>query len=200
MAKKRSPTHVFYVYEDWTRELIPRCFYVGKGGFSRVKTLHRNRHHANIMQKYGIDRRVVFVTSLEHLTLDLEVELIAEHKTFVHDHDYIFGANYTRGGEGVSGAKFTWSDQRRKDASQAQQRSFQNLERQKQHSEATKKQWQDQTRKLEQSDRMKRSNPSQIGCDSDVTRLRKSLGQKRRYENILERQKTSEAVRLGKAK
>jgi hypothetical protein len=94
---------MFFVYEDWTVEPFPRCFYVGKGILNRVKNLRRNKHHMNIVKAHGIDRRVVFASSVEQLTFDVEVKLIAEHKTFVYDLDYVFGANYTRGGEGTSG-------------------------------------------------------------------------------------------------
>lgn len=53
------------------------------------------------------------------------------------------------------------------------------------------------TRKLEQSTRMKQSNPSCKGEDSDVTRLRKGKGQKRRYKDPIESQKISEATKRG---
>lgn len=98
---------MFFVYEDWTSESVPRCFYVGKGDQGRIKGLQRNNHHGNIVKAYGIDRRIVLVTSIERLALDVEVELIAEHKTFVYGPDYVFGVNYTRGGEGTSGFKPT---------------------------------------------------------------------------------------------
>lgn len=136
----------FYVYEDWTLEEIHRCFYVGKGAAGRVKELRRNRHHTNITQKYGVNRKIVFSSSIEQLTLNFEVELIAKRKTYVYGDDYTLGANYTRGGEGVSGVRFVWSDKRHEDARIAQQRSFQKPERRKQHVEATKKQWNDAKR------------------------------------------------------
>lgn len=192
MTKKRKKIQEFYVYEDWTLEPSPRCFYVGKGDASRVKTLKRNRHHTNITQKYGIRREIVFISSIERATIDREIELIAEHRTFVYNVNYIFGANYIKGEEDVSGARSEWSDQRRKDASQAQIISFQKKERHIQYAEATSKQWQDQARREKQSERMKHSNPRWIGMDTAITRARKSAGQKRRQEN--ERQLAREIV------
>jgi hypothetical protein len=197
VTKKRKKMQEFYVYEDWTLELSPRCFYVGKGDIARVKTLRRNRHHTNIAQKYGVRREIMLITSIETMALEREVELIAERKTFVYG-DYVFGANYTRGGEGVSGARFEWSNQRREDARQAQLRSFQKPERLAQHVAATTKQWQDQARRQEQSERMKRSNPSRIGGDTVITRSRKSAGQKRRQEN--ERQMARQIIEQARAR
>lgn len=107
MSQTTTPGETFFVYEDWTLESIPRCFYVGKGDRGRIKSLQRNKHHQNIIKKYGIDRRIVLATTIEQLALDTEIELIAEHKTFVHGTDYVFGANYTRGGEGTSGFRPT---------------------------------------------------------------------------------------------
>ena len=97
--------NTYFVYEDWTTESTPRCFYVGKGDRGRVKILQRNNHHKNIVKSLGIERKIVFATSVERLALDVEIELIAEHKTFVNSFDYVFGANYTKGGEGTSGFK-----------------------------------------------------------------------------------------------
>lgn len=94
---------MFFVYEDWTLEDAPRCFYVGKGEKRRVKCKRRNRHHANITKMYGLDRRIVLSTRVETDALDAEIRLIAERKTCVYAQDYIFGANYTFGGEGTSG-------------------------------------------------------------------------------------------------
>lgn len=107
MSQTTTTGETFFVYEDWTLEQIPRCFYVGKGDRGRIRNFQRNKHHQNIIKKHGIDRRVVLVTTVEQLALDTEIELIAEHKTFVHGADYVFGANYTRGGEGTSGFRPT---------------------------------------------------------------------------------------------
>jgi len=93
----------FFVYEDWTLESQPRCFYVGKGKRNRVSGRKRNKHHTNIMNKHGLDRRVVMgpVTNIE--ACRLERSLIAERRTYVHAINYVFGANYTEGGEGRIG-------------------------------------------------------------------------------------------------
>ncbi len=96
---------MFYVYEDWTLEEQPRCFYVGKGTHSRVCQTRRNKFHTNIKQKYGMSRKVVFSTSDEEEAKNTEIRLIAERKTYVLDGGW--GANFTRGGEGSSGYKHT---------------------------------------------------------------------------------------------
>jgi hypothetical protein len=97
---------IYHVYIDWTCEERPRPFYVGKGSPSRVKQLFcRNRLHESIVKKHGLRREVVITTSVEHVAFDEEVRLIAELRTFVHGEGYVFGANFTLGGDGASGAK-----------------------------------------------------------------------------------------------
>lgn len=186
---------VYYVYEDWTTETSPRCFYVGKGLKSRINDIRRNKHHVHIVQKYGLQRKVVLTTLDEYVAFNHEKQLIVEHKTFVRDPDCVFGANYTQGGEGTSGTKFEWSTKRRYDASQAQKRAFQRQERRIQHAEATKKQWLDGARKLKQIERLRQNNPSHTHPDTDETRKRKSDGQKQRFKLLTERQRMSELTR-----
>lgn len=96
----------FKVYVDWTTEETPRPFYVGKGTERRLRIVTRNKLHSAIMTKYGFDRRVVFETDEEKNALDRECELIKEHNTYVYGSGW--GANFTLGGEGISGAKRPW--------------------------------------------------------------------------------------------
>jgi hypothetical protein len=93
----------FKVYIDYTTEQIPRPFYVGKGHHRRVKLFSRNKLHTAISNKYGFDRRVVFETDDEQEAFVKEIELIAEHNTYVYSGGW--GANFTRGGEGKSETK-----------------------------------------------------------------------------------------------
>ena len=97
-----------FVYEDWTRELKPRCFYVGMGLKKRVDLLIRNKHHTNIASKYGIDRKVVLGPVSRKEAAQHEVRLIAQRKTYVFGENFEFGANYTKGGErGTSGYRLS---------------------------------------------------------------------------------------------
>ena len=94
----------FYTYIDWTIEPIPRAFYIGKGQSGRVKdTTHRSKLWKRIAKKYGHLREIIFATSIEQLAFDFEIELIDTYKTFVFAKDFVFGANFTKGGEGLSG-------------------------------------------------------------------------------------------------
>lgn len=103
-----------FVYEDWTREQVPRCFYVGMGTIKRVKCMNRNRHHANITQKHGIERRIVLGPVSRDVAAHHEVRLIAERETFVFGDCYVFGANYTCGGErGTPGYRLTVEHRRK---------------------------------------------------------------------------------------
>jgi hypothetical protein len=80
-------------------------FYVGKGLAKRVRDLTRNKLHTNIANKHGVRREIVLENASEAVALALEVELIALHKTFYLETGW--GANFTRGGEGVSGYRRT---------------------------------------------------------------------------------------------
>lgn len=91
---------MYFVYVDWTTGVVPRPFYVGKGDARRLKRSYRNHLHDSISKKYGIDRRVVFESEHESEAFDRERSLIAEHRTYVYGEGYVFGANFTEGGEG----------------------------------------------------------------------------------------------------
>lgn len=96
---------IFFVYVDWTLEDVPRCFYVGKGNEARVREHKRNLYWQRVACKYGWRREVVFVTKEEKAALDLEIELVAHHKTYRYDNIDRWGCNFTRGGDGTSGHK-----------------------------------------------------------------------------------------------
>ena len=106
---------MFFVYVDWTCEEIPRPFYVGKGNKNRLKKLVRNLHHSNIARKYGLDRCVEYITPVEPESLDIEKKLILEYGTHVYTKGN-WGANYTLGGDGTSGAKFPPLTEKHKNA------------------------------------------------------------------------------------
>lgn len=110
---------IWYVYQDWTLEDVPRCFYCGKGDRARINRVHRNKHHKHVVQKHGIERRVLLCTRDEQFALDEEVCLIAQMRTYVHDSEYNgVGTNYTQGGDGVSGHHDTLEQRQRRSASQ----------------------------------------------------------------------------------
>lgn len=94
----------FHVYEDWTIEEEPRCFYVGKGDDDRIARSQRNRHHADVVAMYGFERRILFTTTSEDEALEVERRLIGERHTHPRDTDYNgIGCNRTLGGQGNSG-------------------------------------------------------------------------------------------------
>jgi hypothetical protein len=96
----------FQVYEDWTLESPPRCFYVGKGDERRVQFLKRNGLHTRVAKHLGCRRVVIYETLSEDDALQLEVVKIAEHHTYVYDSEYNgVGCNFTRGGDGVTGKR-----------------------------------------------------------------------------------------------
>lgn len=106
----------FYVYVDYTKEETPRVFYVGKGKLSRIqdhKESRRNPVHNRISKKYGLERKIVFETLDEKEALRVEIEKIAEYMTFIYSVDYIWGANLTPGGDGVTGCRHNEESKRK---------------------------------------------------------------------------------------
>jgi len=117
---------VWYVYQDWTTESVPRCFYCGKGNANRLKRLFRNKHHKNVSNKFGINRIVISETDSEEQALLEEIKLISEFHTFVNDPSYNgIGTNYTCGGEGISGHRDT--PQQTQNRIVGQRKSWENL-------------------------------------------------------------------------
>lgn len=104
---------MWYVYVDWTTEECPRPYYIGKGDSRRLHVKFRNRLHENIKRKYGLDRRVAFELEHEDVAFAIEQDLIRSYKTYVHGEGYVFGANFTVGGEGASGHQHTDDARRR---------------------------------------------------------------------------------------
>ena len=89
----------YFVYLDWTLEVVPRVFYVGKGIEARTLNLVRNQVHTNIAQKHGLRREVIMGTTDERFALLLEELLVEKHKTYMHGGEGWWGANLTLGGD-----------------------------------------------------------------------------------------------------
>lgn len=102
---------VFYNYIDWTLEVQPRPFYVGKGKYHRTKLRERNAYWKNIVAKYGWRREIVLATKDEKFALEEEKRRIAELGTFEDGTPGRWGANLTEGGEGRSGNRAPKSDE-----------------------------------------------------------------------------------------
>lgn len=91
----------FYVYVDWTTELVPRPFYVGKGSGGRFKRERRNWKHRQTRKQFGITREILFQSSVEPAAFTHEEDVIRELHTFVDDPSYNgLGCNFTAGGDG----------------------------------------------------------------------------------------------------
>lgn len=99
----------WHVYEDWTLEEIPRCFYVGKGDDDRIEKLKRsNRYHCKISNELGQSRVIIASSNNEEQILEIERKIIAERHTYVKDPEYNgIGCNLTKGGQGNSGRVVT---------------------------------------------------------------------------------------------
>lgn len=97
------------MYEDWTLETIPRCFYIGKGSEERISRLKRNnKKHACVVENYGQRRIVVFETFIEQEAFDYERKMILERCVHHRSQNYNgIGCNLTLGGQGNSGRVFS---------------------------------------------------------------------------------------------
>lgn len=183
----------FKIYVDYTAEEVPRPFYVGKGNDRRVSDLCRNKLHSAIKNKYGINRQIVFETTDETKAFDKERELIFELKTFIFDADS-WGANFTRGGEGISGHKHTDESKRKNSESNKISTSGEkNGMFGKHHSEETRKKIGDNQRGWHQTDEAK-AKISQSA--SRLNRGRKASEEARR--KISESRKGKEPWNKGK--
>lgn len=100
--EKLKEVREYFVYVDYTNETSPRAFYVGKGSQARLQSYVRNPRHAAISKAHGIYRKIVFSSRLECDAFDVEQRLIRELKTRADLPDQ-WGANFTKGGEGVCG-------------------------------------------------------------------------------------------------
>jgi hypothetical protein len=106
----------FYVYEHW-RPDRGECFYVGKGNGMRAHDMRvRNKYHKRVQQKLSglgliVEVRIIADNLSEKDAFSREIERIAFWKN-----DGADLCNYTSGGEGSSGIKFT--EERRKQISE----------------------------------------------------------------------------------
>jgi hypothetical protein len=97
-------TMIFYVYEHWRPDLDV-CFWVGKGHGNRAYDLRRNFHYNNVVKKLSrlgmcVEVRLVQSGLAEDAAFALERERIAFWRSAG-----VQLANYTDGGEGVSGLR-----------------------------------------------------------------------------------------------
>lgn len=161
---------MYSTYIDWTFEETPRPFYVGKGNKHRIRNPERNDKHRYVKKTYGYRREIVFTSDDEHECFSKEVKLVAEHHTYIHDPlASDIACNFTKGGEGASGAIRSAETKRR-------QRSAAIIAQNRPEVKALK------------SAMLKIANAT-----SEIKTIR-SEASKRRYENPEERRKQSERV------
>ena len=97
----------FFVYVDFTADRHTP-FYVGKGDAKRIKNFKRGPKHKNVSKKHGIERLVIFETTDESEAFEYEKLLIAKLHTFKDDPEAPdIACNFTIGGEGGSGFRFS---------------------------------------------------------------------------------------------
>lgn len=107
---------LFCGYKHWTLESTPRCFYVGKGRYCRPASKHsRNHKWFAVIAQYGLRVEICIDSLTDEQSRHWEIENISLENTFStsHDHNDIndIGCNFTRGGDGSLGRK--WSESQR---------------------------------------------------------------------------------------
>jgi len=117
---------MYYTYIDWTDEINPRPFYVGKGSSNRIRVPERNQKHKHVRKSFGFKRQIVFSSEKEIECLEKEIQLISELHTFYLDEnsDKEIACNFTLGGDGTSG----WSPtpEQRKNISVGIKKAYEN--------------------------------------------------------------------------
>lgn len=94
----------YHVYVDYTTKEPIRPFYVGKGTHFRLVDNHRNDKHSWVERNNGCARIVVYETFDEFSAFEIEKQFIKELHTYIRDPlCNEIAANFTEGGDGVSG-------------------------------------------------------------------------------------------------
>lgn len=130
---------IYHTYVDWTIEECPRAFYVGKGNEYRTRNPERNQKHKHVRKTFGHRRVIIFSSNDENECLQKEIDLIQEYHTYYLDEfaDKEVACNFTLGGDGSSGFKFS-DDQKEKMSKTHKQRFLSNPELAKGISERAK--------------------------------------------------------------
>jgi hypothetical protein len=174
----------FFVYVDFRGD-DGKPFYVGKGTERRVQELKRNVVHSRIKNKHGMFRKTVFETHSEQESLEKEIQLIRELQTHI-DHGN-GGANFTLGGEGISGYKH--SDEQREKMSETHKKRWEDPKQREKKSESSKKLWEDPEyrKKLKESMESVHNDP--------VVRKKMSESSKKLWEDPVYREKVSKRIK-----
>jgi hypothetical protein len=161
----------FHVYEDWTLEETPRCFYVGKGDDGRVARLKRSGRHFEIATSLGQRRIVTLTTTSEGEALDFERKLILERHVHPRDPEYNgIGCNRTLGGQGNSGRIVT--DETKQRISEAKKGKHPN------------KIWSDKERRAT-SERMSRLHKGKTISEEQKQLLREAMNDPERKQKMI---------------
>ena len=174
----------FYVYVDFRGD-DGKPFYVGKGTEGRVKDLERNVLHTNIKKKHGIIREVVFETNSEQESFENEIQLIQELQTHV-DHGN-GGANFTFGGEGGTGYKFT--EEQKVKMSESHKKRWEDPESRIKKGKSSKKMWEDPEIREKISKSIKKY------CEDPEHKEKRSEISKKMWEDPEYRQNVSESCK-----
>lgn len=83
------------------------AFYIGIGNEYRCRKIKRNKKHARISAKHGVCRNVVFKFDARDEACEYERMMIAS----LHTRDYDGGSNFTDGGDGAMGRRYTMSQE-----------------------------------------------------------------------------------------
>lgn len=107
MSDMNTKNIVYFVYTDTTNNGV--VYYVGKGKSKRIHIIKRNAKHRNVSKKHGQHRKIIATTDDENEALQLEKFFINEFHTYAYSSGAnTLACNFTTGGQGVSGRKWTY--------------------------------------------------------------------------------------------
>ena len=172
----------FYVYEHWRMDR-DECFYVGKGHGTRAYRMQgRNGHHKAIVAKMhrigsSVEVRIVADGLTEQEAFNLEINKIA-----FWIENGVDLANFTKGGTGTVGYKFT-QEQKGK-VSKAVKKHYENEENRKKVSDTVKKHYENEENRKKTSEAVKKAMTKEARAKMSVAKKNMSKEQREHLAKI----------------
>ena len=183
MDENNNEDRKFYVYEH-IRKDNNTCFYVGKGTGDRAYNLDRGNFHNGVCKEYGCGVKIIKDGLTEEEALKLETERIEDYViTFGYgipidgyrDFSNNYLTNFTWGGEGISGYKF--SEETKQKMSEAKKGKKHSEEAKRKISESEKGKKKSEETKQKMSESHKGKNPYANKTDEEMETIVRKMSE-----------------------